>query len=221
MPVLNFLRNLFGFAKPQPISLNENNALEASLNEKNRIRAKKEKDILEKKKAKAQLKRERLDKEFKDQANQYYAEWLEEFQFRLHMGADETDLSYTKDGEVQGVVIINGSSFNIKTKLGVVSRQHAAVRTSITFEGKKSLDYNAAVFAPTTLVGPIQPVHQANKCLNGLKKQANIIHQDRIVSEREERKKKKREKMERNKAKKKEENSFYNPNTLCWEEPRT
>ena len=178
--MIKFIKSLFGFEPQQPLDINIecNLVKEKSLNERNRLRAKKEKDLLKKKKKKAQLEREKADKAFYDSATKYYLQWLEEFQFRLYMGADESDLRFTEGDEIRGTITINNTVFSVTTKLGTVSRMSPAVRTSLSFEGEgleAPMKFIINVIANSRLVGQMRPAVQADKCLDTLKKQAQII----------------------------------------------
>ena len=221
--MIKFLKSLFGFSSEpqQPISLNENNALkEASLNERNKLRAKKEKEIFEKKKKKAQLEREKADKAFHDATTSYYQKWLSEFQFRLHMEVDKSDLRYNGKNEVEGTITLGGCTFSLNTKIGIVSRHSVATSCYIDFEGE-GLD-RPLRFAPyfarnSLLVSEVQPAVQAGKCFAELKKQASLIHMHKVVSAREERKRAKREIQERNRLRnleRKQRNNYEQLNEL-------
>lgn len=222
MSVLNFLKNLFGFSsEPQPISLNESNTLkEASLNERNKLREMKEKALIEKKKKKAELKREKADKAFHDATTSYYQKWLSEFQFRLHMEVDKSDLRYNGENEVEGTITLGGCTFSLNTKIGIVSRHSVATSCYIDFEGE-GLD-RPLRFAPyfarnSLLVSEVQPAVQAGKCFAELKKQAQIIHMHKVVNAREERKRLKREFQEQNRLRnleRKQKSNFEQLNQL-------
>ena len=221
MNMISFFKNLFGSSpKPQSISLEERPHKEKSLNEKNALRALKEKEIIERKKKKAKLLREKADKAFSESVVSYYNKWLEEFQFRLHMEVDKSDLRYNGENEVEGTITLGGCTFSVTTKIGTISRHSVAVCTYIDFKAE-GLE-NPLRFAPyfirnSLLVGEVQPAVQANECISELKKQAQIIHMHKVVNAREERKRLKREKLERNRLRniaRKEASSFEQLNQL-------
>tara|TARA_B100000900_G_C20208036_1_gene564636 strand:- start:22 stop:642 length:621 start_codon:yes stop_codon:yes gene_type:complete len=194
---MKFLLNLFS---TQNQTSNQTSNQELSLDEKNRIREARE--TLDRKLERDRSNRESLlkDKEYHDMVMDGYPSWLEEFQYQVHKGACDSKFRF-EGGEIVGVVGLGDYTFNLKTRLGDVSRNLTGVKVYVNITNQyllSDLNYSANMIRNTSLVSISTPVDFALKVIEELKKEKAKIHQNRVLADRAERKRLKREMLERN-----------------------
>ena len=190
---MRFLLNLFR-------SSNELSVDEPSLNERNRIREEKEKREAEALAKKQQKEAEKRERAYKAHVAKVYPEWIDEFQYQIHKGSNNSKFEIV-DGELIGVFCIGNNTLKISTKLDLVNRSQSTTKATIKIESEymdSPMTFRPNIVRNTVLVNSNPPVPFANTVLKAVKDKMGLIHMRRVVSEREERKRLKREELERN-----------------------
>ena len=194
------MKFLFSFFKKYEYSTTQQNTLPLTLNEKNRIRAKREEEESSSLQRKQKFEEQQKDQRYVSHVATQYASWVEEFQYQIHKGSDDSKFEII-DGELFGVFCLGEYTFKATTKLGTVNRHLTATKSAITIENEymdSPTYFIANIVRNSKLESTSHPDSFAKMLLIAVKDEMSLIHMRIKEHDRAERKRIKREMLERN-----------------------